>query len=96
MNSAMQAQMPKMIIEASKVAREQLAQERDDSASALKATIKKLEQSQAEMSLKTDANSLKTEGLLSSQSDHFIKLYYASKLLLIDSPTNSLIRIIGI
>ena len=61
-NSAIQNQMPRLIIEASKVARENLAQERDEAQNALKAEVKKLKQSHAELELSSKANALKTEG----------------------------------
>ena len=62
LNSAIQAQMPRMIIEASKVAREELASERDDTQRSFTAKFKKLEQSQAELTIQQKASSLKTDG----------------------------------
>lgn len=61
-NNAIQSQMPRMIIEASKVARENLAQERDVAQISLKAEVKRLKQSHAELELSSKANALKTDG----------------------------------
>ena len=62
LNNAIQAQMPRMIIEASKVAREQLESERDDTQKSFAAKFRKLEQSQAELTLNQKASNLKTDG----------------------------------
>ena len=62
LNSAIQAQMPRMIIEASKVAREQLQSERDDTQKSFAAKFKRLEQSQVELTLNQKAGNLKTDG----------------------------------
>ena len=62
LNSAIQAQMPRMIIEASKVAREQLESDRDDAQKSFAAKFRRLEQSQAELTLNQKASSLKTDG----------------------------------
>ena len=92
LNSAIQAQMPRMIIEASKVAREQLESDRDDAQKSFAAKFRRLEQSQAELTLNQKASSLKTDGKKTTQSVQritdsviFFFIYIRVILLIIES-----------
>ena len=62
MVETMRAQMPTMIIEASKVARASLTADRDESNRAMAAEIKSLKQSHADLALMSKANGLKSDG----------------------------------
>ena len=64
MVETMRAQMPTMIIEASKVARASLTADRDESNRAMAAEIKSLKQSHADLALLSKANSLKSDGTI--------------------------------
>ena len=68
MVETMKAQMPTMIIEASKVARASLTADRDESNRAMAAEIKSLKQSHADLALMSKANSLKSDGMISFNS----------------------------
>ena len=56
-------QMPSMIIEASKVAKETISSDRDESGKAMAAEMKKLKQSHQSLELVSKAASLKSEGI---------------------------------
>ena len=58
------AQLPTVIIEASKVAREGLAMDKDESSKALTAEVKKLKQSHENLTLVSEAAALKSEGMI--------------------------------
>ena len=58
------AQLPTVIIEASKVARENLTLDKDESAKALTAEVKKLKQSHKNLTLVSEAATLKNDGML--------------------------------
>ena len=64
MVETMRAQMPTMIIEASKVARASLTADRDESNRAMAAEIKSLKQSHADLALMSKSNSLKSDGTI--------------------------------
>ena len=63
-NAAIQNQMPKLIIEASKVARESILAEREDSTKEMAAEIKRMKLSHAELETSSKAAVLKSEGLV--------------------------------
>ncbi len=56
-------QMPSIVIEASKVAKETFASDRDESGKAMAAEMKKLKQSHQSLELVSKAASLKSEGI---------------------------------
>ena len=62
MVETMRAQMPTMIIEASKVARASLAADRDDTNRVMAAEMKKMKLSQTDLALATKASVLKSDG----------------------------------
>ena len=63
------AQLPTVIIEASKVARENLTLDKDELAKALTAEVKKLKQSHKNLTLVSEAATLKSDGMLFGLSD---------------------------
>ena len=75
------AQMPKVIIEASKVARENLTLDKDESAKALTAEVKKLKQSHENLTLVSEAATLKNDGMLSM----LLMMFFQHHLLFMDA-----------
>ena len=62
MVDTMKAQMPSMIIEASKVARASISADQDESKRAMAAEMKKLKQSHADLALMSKVSNLKSDG----------------------------------